>query len=60
MILRKKSKEIIGLIQILLSSGLPEISQKSLQFLEDTLALNKTDDEAREILNNVFNYIVSK
>ena len=60
MLLRKKSKEIIGLIQILLSSGLPEISQKSLQFLEDTLALNKTDDEAREILNNVFNYIVSK
>ena len=58
-ILRNKSKDIIGLIDILLSSGLPEISQKSLHFLEETLALNKKEEEAKEILFNAFNYITS-
>ena len=60
LLLRNKSKELIGLIEILLSSGLPEISQKSLEFLEDTLGLNKTEEEAKEILKNALNYIMSK
>ena len=59
-LLRNKAKDIIGLLEILLSSGLPEISHKSIQFLEDTLGLNKTEDESKEILHNALNYIMSK
>ena len=60
LLLRNKSKDLVELLEILLSSGLPEISQKSLQFLEDTLALNKTEEEAKEILNSALNYIMGK
>ena len=60
LLLRNKAKDIIGLMEILLSSGLPEISHKSIEFLEDTLALNKTEEEAKEILHNALNYIMSK
>jgi hypothetical protein len=59
-LLRNKSKDLIGLLEILLSSGLPEISQKSIQFLEETLSLNKTEEEAKEILTEALNYIMSK
>ena len=59
-LLRNKAKDIIGLLEILLSSGLPEISHKSIQFLEDTLGLNKTEDESKEILHNALNYIMTK
>ena len=60
LLLRNKSKDLIGLLEILLSSGLPEISQKSIRFLEDTMALNKTEEEAKELLTNVLNYIMGK
>ena len=60
LLLRNKSKDLIGLLGILLSSGLPEISQKSIRFLEDTMALNKTEEEAKELLTNVLNYIMGK
>ena len=60
LILRNKSKDLIEVLEIMLSSGLPEISQKSLQYLEDTLALNKTEDDAKELINNVLSYIMSK
>ena len=59
-LLRNKSKDLIGLLEILLSSGLPEISQKSIQFLEETLSLNKTEEETKEILTEALNYIMSK
>ena len=60
LLLRNRSKDLIELMEILLSSGLPELSQKSLQYLEDTLALNKNEEEAKELLNNVLSYIMSK
>ena len=60
LILRNKSKDLIEVLEIMLSSGLPELSQKSLQYLEDTLALNKTEDDAKELINNVLSYIMSK
>ena len=60
LILRNKSKDLIGLLEILLSSGLPEISHKSIQYLEDSLGLNKTEEESKEILKEVLNYIMSK
>ena len=58
-IVRRKNKEIIGLMDILLSSGLPEISQKSLMYLGETLALNKTEEEAKDIFYSIFTYISS-
>jgi hypothetical protein len=42
-ILRKNGKDLITLIRILLSSGLPEISRKSIKHLNMTLALSKID-----------------
>ena len=60
LLLRNKSNDLIELLEILLSAGLPEISHKSIEFLEDTLALNKTEEEAKEILHNALNYIMSK
>ena len=60
LILRNKAKDLIGLFDILLSSGLPEISQKSMHFLEETLALNKTEEEAKELLYKVLDYVTSK
>ena len=59
-LLRKKSKDIIRLIEILLSSGLPEISIKSMQYLEDSLSLNKSQKEAEDIMDHVLGAIMDK
>ena len=59
-ILRKNGKDLITLLRILLSSGLPEISRKSIKHLDMTLALSKTDKEAKEIIINAINYIMSR
>ena len=57
LLIRKNAKDLIKLMQILLSSGLPEISTKGIYYLQDSLALNKTEDEAKELLKNVLSYI---
>jgi len=59
-LMRNKSKEIIKLMEILLSSGLPEISNKSLHYMEDSLSLNKSQAEAEEIADKVLNAIMDK
>ena len=59
-LMRNKSKEIIKLMEILLSSGLPEISNKSLHYMEDSLSLNKSQTEAEEIVDQVLNAIMDK
>ena len=59
-LLRKKSKDIIRLIEILLSSGLPEISIKSMQYLEDSLSLNKSQKEAEDIMDHILGAIMDK
>jgi hypothetical protein len=59
-LMRNKSKEIIKLMEILLSSGLPEISNKSLHYMEDSLSLNKSQTEAEEIIDKVLNAIMDK
>ena len=41
-------------------TGLPEISQKSLRFLDDSLCLNKTQEEAEAITDEVLNSIMNK
>ena len=59
-VMRNKSKDIIKLIEILLSSGLPEISNKSLHYMEDSLSLNKSQAEAEEIMDKVLNAIMDR
>uniref|UniRef100_A0A8C4X608 phosphatidylinositol-4,5-bisphosphate 3-kinase n=1 Tax=Erpetoichthys calabaricus TaxID=27687 RepID=A0A8C4X608_ERPCA len=47
LILRKNGNLIITLFALMLTAGLPELtSVKDIQYLKDTLALGKTDDEA--------------
>ena len=60
MLMREKSKDIITLIEILVSSGLPEISNKSLHYMEDSLLLIKTQKEADNILDQILNSIMAK
>ena len=60
MLLRNKGRDIISLLRILLSSGFPEISKKSIMFLDMTLAFSKTDEEAKEIIENAIKYVMSR
>ena len=60
MLMRSKSKDIITLIEILLSSGLPEISNKSLHYMEDSLLLIKSQKEVDNILDQILNTIMAK
>jgi len=47
MILRKHGNLILSLFAMMISTGLPELgSEKDLQYLRETLVLNKTDEEA--------------
>ena len=59
-VMRNRSKDIIKLLEILLSSGLPEISNKSLHFMEDSLSLTKTEKEAEETMEKIFSIIMDK
>ena len=58
--LRNKSNDLIKLMELLLSSGLPEISHKSLTYMEDSLSLNKSEKEAKEIMGKVLERIMDK
>jgi hypothetical protein len=60
LVLRNRGNDLIILLTILLSSGFPEISKKSIMFLNMTLALTKTEAEAKDILKTVINYVMSK
>ena len=59
-VLRNKGNDLINLLRILLSSGFPEISKKSIMFLDMTLAFAKSETEAKEIINNAINYVMSR
>ena len=58
--LRRNSNDLIKLMELLLSSGLPEISHKSLTYMEDSFSLNKSEKEAEEIMNKVLGKILDK
>ena len=58
--LRNKSNDLIKLMELLLSSGLPEISHKSLTYMEDSFSLNKSEKEAKEIMGKVLERIMDK
>ena len=58
--LRRNSNDLIKLMELLLSSGIPEISHKSLTYMEDAFSLNKSEKEAEEIMNKVLGKIIDK
>ena len=51
LILRNNKEVIITLLSILLCTGIPELNEKSLRFLEKSLFLKKSDKEAEEYLD---------
>ena len=59
-LLRNKSKDIIQIFEILMSSGLPEISERSLHYLEDSFSLNKSKKEAEEVMDKILSSIMDK
>ena len=60
LILRNKGRDLISLLRILLSSGFPEISKKSIMFLDETLALSKSEKEAKELIKKAISYVMSR
>ena len=50
-ILRNNKEAIVTLLRILLCTGIPELNEKSLKYLEGTLAMKKTDEEAMTYLD---------
>ena len=49
-ILRKNKDVIVTLLRMLLCTGIPELTEKSLKFLEGTLALKKSEKEAMDFI----------
>ena len=58
--LRNNGRDLVSLLRILLSSGYPEISKRSIKFLDLTLCLSKSEIEAVKIINSAINYVMSK
>ena len=54
-ILRNHKEVILTLLKILLCTGIPELNEKSLRFLENSLLLKRDDKEAIEYLNRKIN-----
>ena len=50
LILRKNRDDIVTLLRVLLCTGIPELNEKSLRYLEGTLAMKKEDEEAKNYL----------
>ena len=50
LILRKNRDDIVTLLRVLLCTGIPELNEKSLRYLEGTLAMKKEDEEAKKYL----------
>ena len=50
-ILRNNKEVILTLLRMLLCTGIPELSEKSLRFLESSLVLNLNDKDAIDFLN---------
>ena len=49
-ILRKNKDVLVTLLRMLLCTGIPELNEKSLKFLESSLALRKEDREASDFI----------
>ncbi|XP_059475620.1 phosphatidylinositol 4,5-bisphosphate 3-kinase catalytic subunit beta isoform [Neocloeon triangulifer] len=60
MILRKQGCLILSLFAMMISTGLPELSsEKDLMYLQETLALQKTEEEALEHFRSKFDEALS-
>ncbi|XP_018567528.1 phosphatidylinositol 4,5-bisphosphate 3-kinase catalytic subunit delta isoform [Anoplophora glabripennis] len=60
MILRKHGNLILSLFAMMISTGLPELtSEKDLNYLRETLVLNKTDEEALQHFRAKFDEALS-
>ena len=55
LILRNHKEVILTLLKILLCTGIPELTEKSLRFLENSLLLKRDDKEALEYLDRKIN-----
>ena len=55
MILRKQGNLLITLFAMMLSSGIPELSDDTIHYLRETLVLDKGDDEALRHFQSKFN-----
>jgi len=51
LILRKNKEVIVTLMRILLCTGIPELNEKSLRYLENTLSMKREDKEAKDYLD---------
>ena len=49
-ILRNNRDVIVTLLRVLLCTGIPELNEKSLKYLEGTLAMKKKEEEAQRYL----------
>ena len=54
-ILRNHKEVILTLLKVLLCTGIPELNEKSLRFLESSLLLKRDDKEAKEYLERKIN-----
>ena len=59
-ILRNEGRDIVNLFRMLLSSGFPEISKKSIKLLDITLCLSKSEQEAVKSIQDAINYVMKK
>ncbi|XP_071805229.1 phosphatidylinositol 4,5-bisphosphate 3-kinase catalytic subunit beta isoform-like [Asterias amurensis] len=55
MILRQRGNLLINLFAMMLSSGIPELSDETIKYLRDTLVLDRSDDEALKHFKGKFN-----
>ena len=54
-LLRANSESLVTLLRILLCTGIPELDEKSIKFLDYSLALNMGKDEAKKFLEDRLN-----
>ncbi|XP_072040803.1 phosphatidylinositol 4,5-bisphosphate 3-kinase catalytic subunit beta isoform-like isoform X2 [Amphiura filiformis] len=55
MILRRHGNLLITMFAMMLSSGIPELSDDTIHYLRETLVLDKDEDEARKHFQSKFN-----
>ena len=60
LIIRDNGRDLVNLFRMLLSSGFPEISRKSIEFLNISLCLSKSEKEAIKMINDAINYVMKK
>lgn len=60
MILRRRGNLLISLFAMMLSSGIPELSDETIKYLRDVLVLDRTEDDALKFFQGKFNEALKK